>query len=149
MLLRRYEKRMRIVLDTVVFVRSLIKPNNACGRTIFLHGKKYRLVVSKPLLVELFEVLKRPEIHSKFASSVSIDYKQLLDFLSQAEVVEIGDIPNISRDIKDNKFLETAIAARADYLVSEDKDLLILGKYRGTQILTCRGFADILESQGR
>ncbi|OGH14251.1 MAG: putative toxin-antitoxin system toxin component, PIN family [Candidatus Levybacteria bacterium RIFCSPLOWO2_02_FULL_37_10] len=107
------------------------------------------MVVSKPLLVELFEVLKRPEIHSKFASSVSIDYKQLLDFLSQAEVVEIGDIPNISRDIKDNKFLETAIAARADYLVSEDKDLLILGKYRGTQILTCRGFADILESQGR
>jgi len=140
---------MRIVLDTVVFVRSLIKPKNACGRTIFLHGKKYRLVVSKPLLVELFEVLKRPEIRSKFSSSVSIDYKQILDFLSQAVVVEIGDIPDISRDMEDNKFLETAIAARADYLVSEDKDLLILGKYRGTQILTCREFADILESQGR
>jgi len=104
MLLRQYEKRMRIVLDTVVFVRSLIKPNNACGRTIFLHGKKYRLVVSKPLLVELFEVLRRPEIRSKFSPSVSIDYKQILDFLSQAEVVEVGDIPDISRDIKDNKF---------------------------------------------
>lgn len=140
---------MRIVLDTVVFVRSLIKPQNACGRTIFLHGKKYRLVVSKPLLVELFEVLKRPEISSKFSPSVSIDYKQLLDFLSQAVVVEIGDVPNISRDIKDNKFLETAIASHADYLVSEDKDLLILGKYRETQIITCLAFADILESQGR
>src|SRR5438477_1044621 len=95
-----YEKSMHIVLDTVVFVRSLIKPSNACGRIIFLHGDRYNLVLSKPILTEILEVLQRPEITSKFSSSVSIDYKRVLDFLSQAEAVELDNIPNVSRDVK-------------------------------------------------
>lgn len=135
---------MRIVLDTVVFVRSLIKPANVCGRTIFLHGNDYCLVVSKPILIEILEVLQRPEITRKLSPSISIDYQRILDFLAQAEVVELEDIPNISRDIKDNKFLATALAAHADYLVSEDEDLLVLKEFQKTKIISCRTFADIL-----
>lgn len=138
---------MRVVLDTVVFVRALIKPTNACGRTIFLHGNTYRLILSKQIIVEILEVLKRPEISNKFSSFV-IDFRRILDFLSQAEIVELGEIPKMSRDVKDDKFLATAIAANANYLVSEDQDLLVLGKYQGIKIITCREFADILEARG-
>lgn len=138
---------MRAVLDTVVFVRGLIKPKNACGRAIFLNGNKFRLVISKEILIEILEVLRRPEINGKF-SSVTVDYKQILDFFSQADVVETFEIPNVSRDIKDNKFLATAIAANANYLVSEDQDLLVLSKYQGVKIITCCEFADILEARG-
>ncbi|TSC95701.1 MAG: hypothetical protein CEN88_443, partial [Candidatus Berkelbacteria bacterium Licking1014_2] len=40
----------------------------------------------------------------------------------------------------DNIFLETAIAGKADYLVTGDKDLLTLKKINGTQIITLRDF---------
>ena len=58
------------------------------------------------------------------------------------------EILNVSRDAKDDMFLATAIAGQADYLVSEDEDLLIIGKYQGVKIVNCRQFADILEARG-
>jgi putative PIN family toxin of toxin-antitoxin system len=42
------------------------------------------------------------------------------------------------RDPDDLMVLGTAISARADYLCTGDKDLLVLGKYRGIPILTPR-----------
>ena len=139
---------MRVVLDTVVFVRGLIKPSNACGRTIFLHGERFQLVVSREILTEILEVLRRPEIESKFSPNAAVDFHKLLGFFSKAEAVELEDILNVSRDAKDDMFLATAIAGQADYLVSEDEDLLIIGKYQGVKIVNCRQFADILEARG-
>ncbi|MBI3283048.1 putative toxin-antitoxin system toxin component, PIN family [Candidatus Curtissbacteria bacterium] len=138
---------MRVVLDTVVFVRGLIKPTNACGRTIFVHGERFQLVVSKEILTEILEVLGRPEIESKFSPNAAVDFRKLLDFLSRAFAVELEDIPNVSRDVKDDMFLATALAGQADYLVSEDEDLLVVGKYQGVKIVNCRQFADILEAK--
>ena len=37
--------------------------------------------------------------------------------------------PQVSRDPKDDKFLATAVASEADYVVSEDRDLLDLGAH--------------------
>jgi putative PIN family toxin of toxin-antitoxin system len=42
----------------------------------------------------------------------------------------------LCRDPKDNMFLELAARARADYLVTGDKDLLVLGSYSATRIIT-------------
>ena len=50
------------------------------------------------------------------------------------------------RDPKDDKFLATCLAAGADYLVSEDDDLLVLGEHAGTRILDAKAFLAILES---
>ncbi|KKR32061.1 MAG: hypothetical protein UT63_C0053G0012 [Candidatus Gottesmanbacteria bacterium GW2011_GWC2_39_8] len=41
----------------------------------------------------------------------------------------------VCRDPKDNKFLEAAVASRADFLVSGDRDLVALKKYGNTYIL--------------
>ena len=43
-----------------------------------------------------------------------------------------------SRDAKDDPFLACALAARAACVVSRDKDLLVLGKPFGVEILTPR-----------
>lgn len=40
--------------------------------------------------------------------------------------------------------LEAALAGRADYLVSGDEDLTILGQFRGIAIVTPREFLDVL-----
>jgi uncharacterized protein len=41
----------------------------------------------------------------------------------------------VDADPADNKIIECAAAARSDYLVTGDKHLLVLGSYRGTQIV--------------
>jgi predicted nucleic acid-binding protein len=40
------------------------------------------------------------------------------------------------RDPDDDMFLECAVRANADLLIAGDKDLLVLGSYKGTRILT-------------
>ncbi|MFZ1426928.1 MAG: putative toxin-antitoxin system toxin component, PIN family [Geminicoccaceae bacterium] len=39
------------------------------------------------------------------------------------------------RDAKDNKYLELALAAAADVIISGDTDLLVLHPWRGVRIL--------------
>jgi len=52
-------------------------------------------------------------------------------------VVAIAPLPRpVCRDSDDDAILATAIAARADLLVTGDKDLLLLGSYEGIPIIT-------------
>ncbi len=135
----------RVVIDTVVFVRSLLNPYSAPGRLIFAHADEYRLILSAPIVREIVEVLQRPEITNKIRFVAGMDTRRVLDLLSQAELVELpADIPQVSRDPKDDKFLATAILGEADHVVSEDRDLLDLGEYRGIKIVDVATFLKLL-----
>ena len=68
----------------------------------------------------------------------------VLNLLASADIVEIDSIQPVSRDVKDDKFLATAHAAKADYLVTEDQDLLVLEEYKGVKIITAERFLEIL-----
>lgn len=137
---------LKVVFDTVVFVRALINPHSIWGSIIFSHYSDYQLFVSPPVLKEILEVLKRPELTQKFKSLKKLDIEAVLQILSRADVVEIPNIPTISRDIKDDKFLATADKAKANYLVSEDQDLLILKEHDGFKIIDTKTFLKILKS---
>lgn len=138
---------VKAVFDTVVFVRSLINPKSFWGRLIFEYSSSYRLFVSQPVLLELLEVLNREEITKKFKGIKELNNNRILRIVSQAETVEISDIPLVSRDIKDNKFLATSKAADADYLVTEDEDLLVLKEYAGAKIINTATFLDIIKTR--
>jgi putative PIN family toxin of toxin-antitoxin system len=72
---------------------------------------------------------------------------RIIEILSQAELVELSDVPALSRDAGDDKFLATCVAANADYLVTEDQDLLVLGEHEGTKIVDAVTFAQILDRE--
>jgi predicted nucleic acid-binding protein len=93
-----------VIFDTVVFVRALINPHSFWGRLVFDHSHEYQLIVTPQIVREYVEVLQRPGLTSKFTSLKSIDVTRILDILKQAEVVIPGHEPQVSRDIKDNKF---------------------------------------------
>ena len=137
---------VRAVFDTVVFVRCLINRRGLWGRIVFDRAERYQLVVSKPTVRETLEVLSRPEIAAKFRRVTEVDRQAVIAALANATVVEVGAIPAISRDPKDDPFLATARAARADFLVTEDKDLLVLGEYEGTKIVPAATFLAVLEA---
>ena len=64
------------------------------------------------------------------------------------EIVEIVNVTSeISqcRDPKDNFLLSPAIDGKADYLLSGDKDLLVLKKIGNTEIKTISEFFDIID----
>jgi uncharacterized protein len=134
-----------VVFDTVIFVRSLINPHGLWGHLVFEHAESYDLIVSPPIVQEILEVLHRPELTRRFRTLGGLDLARVLEIIGQAEVVEITDIPAVSRDPKDDKFLATAEAATADYLVSEDQDLLVLGTHGKTAIVDARTFLTILK----
>lgn len=139
----------RVVIDTVVFVRSLINPRSVWGRLVFDYAAAYRLIVSAPIVQEVTEVLHRPELTRKFTRTLPTrDVTTVLSFLTRAEAVELGELLPISRDPKDDKFLLTAALAGADYLVTEDRDLLDdFQEYQGVRVLTAAAFPRLLEGQ--
>jgi putative PIN family toxin of toxin-antitoxin system len=64
-----------------------------------------------------------------------MDTRRVLDLLSHAELVEVADVPPVSRNPKDDIFLATAVVGEADYVVSEDYDLLDLaGSTKGSRL---------------
>ncbi len=124
---------LSVVFDTVVFVRALINPYSYWGRLVFEHAADYRLIVSRPILAEILEVIQRPRIRRKYRSVATRDVPTVLALLARAEAVELETIPAVVRDPKDDKFLATAVLAGAGYLVTEDEDLLVLHEYEGVR----------------
>jgi putative PIN family toxin of toxin-antitoxin system len=64
----------------------------------------------------------------------------LIDFKRVAIFSEISESITACRDLKDNKFLELAIAANASCIITGDKDLLALHPFREISILTANDF---------
>ena len=136
---------MRVILDTVVLVRALINPYGLWGRLIFEHGKRYDMVVSPPVVREYLDVIRRPELTRKYRNATTRNPHVMLDLLAQAEVVVVDHIPVVSRDPKDDPFLETARVGVVDYIVSEDRHLLDLVEHAGIPIITGDAFIAILD----
>lgn len=138
---------VRVVFDTVIFVRALLDSRSFSGRLVFEHLRDYRLFLSLFLIEEIVEVLGRREIVKRFhlrQSNYPEAMARLLKSMNSAEIIEIGKIPPVSRDPKDDKFLATAKAANADYLVSADRDLLDLKEYEGVKIISAETLLQIL-----
>ena len=90
------------------------------------------------------DVLHRPEITRRFRSTEGIDVRRAIEMIVRAEMFEPEKVPAVSRDAKDDKVLAVAQAANADFLVSEDQDLLTLVEYEGTRIVDARTFLALL-----
>lgn len=98
------------------------------------------VLISAPVLLELAEVLNR----EKFDKYVTRDERMrfMVGFLKVAEMIEINDTIAVCRDPKDDKLLELAVGGNADFLITGDKDLLVLNPFRAIKIITPREFLD-------
>lgn len=138
---------VRVVFDTVIFVRALLDSHSLAGRLIFEHLEDYHLTLSPEVIEEILEVLGRKEIIERFhlrKTNYPEAMARLIKSMNRAEIIQIGQIHPISRDPKDDKFLATAKMAESEYLVTEDEDLLILKKYKGIKVINAATFLKIL-----
>jgi len=138
---------VRAVLDTSVFLRALINPHSRCGWLLDEFADDYELVLSPAIVREVLEVLHRPRLRAKLPQVAQLDVMRIIALFEKATVVEPQDVPSISRGPQDDKFLACARSAEAGYLVTEDKDLLVLELYEGTRICQPAEFIALLEAK--
>lgn len=135
---------MRVVLDTVVFVRALINPHGIWCQLLEAHDD-YDLVISPAILVEIVDVLNRPELTRRFPRMSALpDVRRVLAIIEKAEVVDPASVESVCRDSTDDKFFACALAGSADFIVSEDKDILAVGEYRGVRTVRATEFLALL-----
>ena len=140
------ERRMvKVVLDTVIIVRALIKPRGY-NSEIIKRVNEYNLFVSEDMLKEAVDVLHRSSLKKKYDPSGIIAVSDILDILSEATLINPSHKVDICRDPHDNKFIECAITAGADYVVSGDEDLLVIKEYGKVKIVTADAFLKILDN---
>ena len=136
---------MRLVLDTNVLVSALISPG---GPPDLLYQAwrrgDFTLVTSEEQLEEFHRVTRyprlRPYIQALEAGTMVNELRLLAVLVSRLPKV------NASPDPGDNFVLAMALAGKADYLVTGNKkDLLALGRYQKTSIVTVRHMVELLE----
>lgn len=135
---------MRIVLDTNVLISGLIYmgPPRLIIQQIL--DRKHRWCTSAVLLAELDYVLKSKFQNSQAACADTLD---AIKYIAQLTIPS-QQIDVIKDDPDDNSVLECAVSAEADVIVSGDKHLLKLKKFREIPILTPREFLRYWEGKG-
>ena len=101
----------------------------------------FYLLSSSDLLDELARVLEYPKLAKHFEDPATI----LELTRSIATIVEPTTTVNLLEDEPDNRFLEVALEAGADYIVTGDRGLLDLGSFEGTEIIRPASFLSVLE----
>lgn len=127
---------MKVVFDTSVLVSALAFPGGrgeqALNRIV---AERDVLVLSKPILDELLDVLAR-----KFARNAEALAHTAVFLASLALIAKPGRRLRVLKDDADNRMLECAVAGRADAIVTGDQALLALGTYRRVRILSLREY---------
>jgi putative PIN family toxin of toxin-antitoxin system len=124
---------LRIVLDTNVLVSGLAYPASVPGRIVGAwRGGRLDVVLSRFILAELLRVLPRLNHRLQWREQDMLDMVDTLALL--ADLVEpSADVALMAtpalRDPADDPVLGTLLASGADYLVTGDKDLLVLAPH--------------------
>ena len=128
----------RFVLDNNILVSALLVKNSAPFWVIKKVEKMGVILYSEATLLELNQVLNR----KKFVKYFTVEEKQefIVKLIESAELVAITESIDVCRDPKDNKFLELAVSGEADFIISGDRDLLVLNPFRNIEIITANDF---------
>ncbi|MFN8485778.1 MAG: putative toxin-antitoxin system toxin component, PIN family [Anaerolineae bacterium] len=139
---------MRLLLDTNNFISYLLTRNrHSPVHTVMAAAlsPQATLLIPQALLEEIvFTVSTKPYL----AAALSVESMQILieTLLEVAEVIPaITDpIPRVTRDPKDDYLLAYAVIGQADYLVTGDRDLLVLGQVEEVRIVSPAQFASLM-----
>jgi len=122
-----------VVLDTNVWISALQFAKHRGTPTRALEKAMTEDVIATCIEIEM-------EIHrvltEKFSWEATRARAALESVLARAIRVELRGIVKECRDPKDDMFLECAMRAKANLIIAGDKDLLVLGSYKGTRIVT-------------
>ena len=127
---------MRVVFDTNIFISAFVFPGGQGQEALerIAEGVDH-LLISKPLLHELLEVLGRKFSRDREAlSRVAVFLADLGEMIHPRSKVRILD------DEADNRILECAIAGHAEVIVTGDRAMLKHRRYRTIEIISLKSY---------
>lgn len=127
---------MRAVIDTGVFVSALIRKQGTTGGVLrALRDGRFTDIYTTDIVVEIIDVLGREKFRAKYHIEPD-DITALVNLIRlRGELVTPTRKVTACRDPKDDKFLEAALAAQTDCIVSGDADLLDVTPFEEIAIL--------------
>jgi putative PIN family toxin of toxin-antitoxin system len=135
---------MKVVLDANVIIAAFAA-RGLCESIMEVCLNEHEIVLSDDLLEEILRNLRQ-----KIKLPINI-VELIAELLHEHATISIPASleSDVCRDPDDVKILGLALASNADYLVTGDKDLLVLNSFQGIPILDPRSFSDILHKGER
>ncbi len=132
---------IKTIVDTGIVVSAAFRDRTPEEVILFIVGDEdFEWIVSPAILEEYTEVLAR----EKFALPPEILQKWRETFDQCATTIGVDLKIDFPRDQKDAKFLECALAAEADYLITGDKDFEEAQKLVNTTIISVSQFKRLI-----
>jgi putative PIN family toxin of toxin-antitoxin system len=134
---------MKTVLDANVIVSAAVWGGNPRKIIKRVADGLDTLFITKDIVDELEDVLRRP-MFGLNDDEVELRIAEIEELSKKVAVSPEHRITDACRDSDDNTYLECAIAAGADYIITGDKDLLVFKEYGGVKIVNARSYLDIV-----
>ncbi len=118
-----------VVFDTMILYQATASPTGPAAELLRqLEAGRFILHVSYEILDEARDVLSRPKLRAKSPRVTDETVQETFDALSRLAQTfsPVPSLFSLPRDPDDEPYLNLALAADADYLVTWDKDLLDL-----------------------
>ena len=131
----------KIVIDTNIIISAVLMPASRPRQALDLARKSSLILMSQSVWLELSSVFHRPKFNKYITPQERNDFLEELE--QQVIFIEITDSINECRDAKDNKYLELAVSGQAQYILTGDKDLLVLHPFLNIAIITVDNFLNI------
>jgi putative PIN family toxin of toxin-antitoxin system len=134
---------LKLVIDTNIPISAALSAHGALTQLVLGALARHRLVFSQATFDELRMRIYRP----KFDRYISLEDRERLlrDFNACSVWVEPGEPWRYCRDRDDDHFIEAALKAQADYLVSGDKDLLEAPPVQGLHVVSVHQALEALD----
>ena len=130
-------KQIRLIVDANAWISSLLSPGFQV-RLDIVFGSAYHLMVSAELFDDMASAMCKPYPSENIKPAA---YDKLVSQLRvNAELVDVHSVVDVCRDPKDNFLLALAKDGNADYLITGDKDLLVMERFGKTKIVSLRDF---------
>ena len=121
---------MKVVLDTNVIIDG-VKDDYSYEKQII-----DAIVTGKIEAFANHQTLRENKLITRQLINSSAYAKEMNELFSRIQMVENKHQIHIVEDSEDNKILESAVEAEADYLITRDNALLKIAKYEGVSIVT-------------
>lgn len=138
-----------ITPDTNVLVSGVISRGYPKSLLALWRSGELHLATSEPLIAELRKVLMRPYFAERIARIPTKDFiDTFLAEIRASAVVVAGVTPiQVCRDSKDNMVFACALEAKAGYIVSGDKDVLVVEEFQSILTMTPKDFIEWFQIQ--
>jgi hypothetical protein len=137
-------KVLRVVIDTNHIISAILSSRGASAKLIDWMTREedyFQLLLSQPIWNEYSIVAEWLIPDSRLAEK-----QRILNILNlQADWIEPTAQLQVCSDVSDNRFLECAVAGKADYLVTKNIRHFPPKEYAGVKIVQIRKFLKVLE----